>query len=330
MTKTKHDIQDDEIRVISSRSRSTTRRKLFQSESTLHPMRYSAEMEEMECLEPIKPKSAKRTTRIQKSRPQRRRRKWIISLIVVGILIGGWLMFGNIRGAHETIAKDSDDQSPVSHQITSTHASTPISTGYVDILDTVVNGNPLTVMTPHDAIPRLHVGADVLADTTAVLVAQAADTRADNGGIVGAYVSGGQLLSRGQSKAGFCAIIDGVATVGVADASPYLERAIESGGYFFRQYPLVVAGQVVENKPRGKSFRKALADWKGQIVIVMSDTRLTFHEFSQTLVDLGVTNAIYLVGSTSFGFARDKDGNKMEFGKKVETPPHNANYIAWY
>ncbi|MDD7603413.1 MAG: hypothetical protein SPJ71_03805, partial [Candidatus Limisoma sp.] len=160
--------------------------------------------------------------------------------------------------------------------------------GYVEILDTVVGRVPLVVLTPHDAVPSLYVGADVLQSKDVVLAMQAADIRSDNGGIVGAFVVEGNLLSRGKAKTGFCAIIDGTITIGVADATPLFEKAIESGGYFFRQFPLVVGNQVVENKPRGDSLRKALAEWRGATVVVMSRIAMSYHDFSQTLVDMGV------------------------------------------
>lgn len=201
--------------------------------------------------------------------------------------------------------------------------------GYVEILDTVVGRVPLVVLTPHDAVPSLHVGADVLQSKDVVLAMQAADIRSDNGGIVGAFVVEGNLLSRGKAKTGFCAIIDGTITIGAADATPLFEKAIESGGYFFRQFPLVVGNQVVENKPRGDSLRKALAEWRGATVVVMSRIAMSYHDFSQTLVDMGVTNAIYLVGSSSAGFAVDSHGVRSDYGEKSLPRYENVNYIVW-
>lgn len=200
---------------------------------------------------------------------------------------------------------------------------------YVEIVDTIVNKERLSLFIPTNSVPRLHIGVDALRDSSAVLVVQAADIRRDNGEIVGAYVSKGNLLSRGQSKSGFCAIINNQLIIGVANATPYLEQAIESDGYFFRQYPLVVGGQVVENQLRFSSLRKALAELDGKTVVIMSHKKMTLNEFSQTLVDLGVSNAIYLVGSTAFGFAIDKDGNRVEFGRQQQRPSRNTNYIIW-
>lgn len=199
----------------------------------------------------------------------------------------------------------------------------------VSIADTTINGAHLTILTPSGAIPSLQVGAEASSYTTALLVMRAADVRADNGGIVGAFVDKGELVSRGESKAGFCAIINGEITIGVADATPLLEQAIETEGYFFRQYPLVVAGQVVENKPAGKSHRNALAELGGHVCVISSDTDLTFHDFSQALTDLGVSNAIYLPGSTSYGFARRSDGTLYEIGRKGNDFGPGTSFIVW-
>ena len=78
-------------------------------------------------------------------------------------------------------------------------------------------------------------------------------------------------------------------------------------GFFFRQYPLVYEGEVIENKLKNLSQRKALAILNDEVVVVLSHDRLSFSEFSHALVDLGVKNAIYLTGST--GYLKAKLGN---------------------
>lgn len=201
---------------------------------------------------------------------------------------------------------------------------------YAEKKDTVVNGFGLTIITPRNAVPILEIGEQVLDDPTVVLAAQAADIRSDNGTIAGACVIGGELISKGCAKAGFCAIINGETTIGVADATPMFEQALSDDGYFFRQYPLVIAGQIVENKPRGKAIRKALAEIGGDIAVVYSHRRLTFHDFSQALVDAGVRNAIYLVGSRSSGFYVDADGNRFSFGNDKRQNIANINFIVWH
>ena len=200
---------------------------------------------------------------------------------------------------------------------------------YTEHLKDTINDIPLDIYIVHNAKPELCLGVPDLHDKSIVMTTQAADIRADNGKIVGAFVLNGKPLSWGLSKKGYCGIIDGKISVGVADNSPLFEEATEKGGFFFRQYPLVDNGVLVENEPKGKSIRKALCDRNGEIMVVMSKTPESFHDFAQALVDMKVDNAIYLVGSVSFGYFRDIYDqlsiiyNKHRYGYQYE------NFIVW-
>ena len=209
------------------------------------------------------------------------------------------------------------------------YSDTTFKKPYTEHLRDTINDIPVDIYIPHNATPELKVGMPDLHDKSIVMTTQAADIRADNGKIVGAFVVNGTPLSWGLSKKGFCGIIDGKVTVGVSDNSPLFEEATEKGGHFFRQYPLVNNGVLVENEPKGKSIRKALCDRNGEIMVIMTQTPESFHDFAQALVDMKVDNAIYLVGSTSFGYFRDRYDhlaiiyNKHRYGYKYE------NFIIW-
>ena len=180
----------------------------------------------------------------------------------------------------------------------------------------------------------LHLGRINRQDTTIVYAAQAADVRADNGGIVGAFVLKGEPKAWGLSKRGYCASIDGKVTVGVADNSPLFEQATERGGYFFRQYPLVDNGAPVLNEPKGKAIRRGVCDMDGTIFMVETLTKESFYDYAQALADMGVDHAIYLVGSTAYGWAVDRQGIAHEFGEDDcyagrRRMPKNTSYIVW-
>ena len=207
--------------------------------------------------------------------------------------------------------------------------STDTIHAYTEHIERTVNDIPIDIYIPHNAVPRLFVGTPRLDDRNVVFTTQAADIRADNGKIVGAFVLNGKPLTWGLSKKGYCGIIDGKVSVGVADNSPLFEEATEKDGFFFRQYPLVDNHRIVENEPKGKSIRKALCERNGEIFVAMSATQESFHDFAQALADLGVGNAVYLVGSTSYGYYRDGSGklsiiyDKRRGGQKYE------NHIQW-
>lgn len=200
---------------------------------------------------------------------------------------------------------------------------------YTEHISRTVNDIPLEIYIPHNAVPRLFVGTPGLDEKNVIFTTQAADIRADNGKIVGAYVLAGKPLSWGLSKKGYCGIIDGKISVGVADNSPLFEEATETGGYFFRQYPLVDNGVMVESALKGKSVRKALCERAGEIFVVMSGTPESFHDFSEALVDLGVNNAIYLVGSVSYGYFRDRYDHLAIIYDKLWSGQRYENHIQW-
>lgn len=200
---------------------------------------------------------------------------------------------------------------------------------FTEKIDTIINDIPLSLYIPHNATAELSVGKPNTLDRGIILIAQAADIRGDNYKILGAFVLKGKPLAWGLSKKGFCAIINEEMTVGTSDNSPLFEKATETDGYFFRQFSLVNEGALVENELKNKSIRKALCSRFGEQFIAVTKTPESFHDFAQALVDLGIENAIALVGSgTAFGWYLDADGNQTLFGEDVHKYK-NENYILW-
>ena len=202
---------------------------------------------------------------------------------------------------------------------------------YAESLDTLVNGHLIHLFIPHHATPRLYVGTLDDDARRSVLGFQAADVRADNWEILGEFVLAGEQLSRGVSKKGFCAIIDGKVTLGAGEKTPLLAEAVSRGGYFFRQYPLVIGGSPLENKPKNRTIRRALCERGGQVFVAVSGGELTFADFSRALADLAVDNAIYLIGGEgAHGWTVDADGVREEFSSEDLRPEYrNESYIIW-
>jgi len=86
---------------------------------------------------------------------------------------------------------------------------------------------------------------------------------------------------------------------------------------------------LVDNEPKGKAIRKAICDRAGEIIVVMSISPESFHDFAQALVDLQVDNAVYLVGSDSYGFFRDKYDHFTQIYEKRRGGYKYENYIKW-
>ena len=272
------------------------------------------------------------------SGPEKRGFRWYYVLLIVLGLIGAVVaicrLFGS--GKEEPVA---DYYEAALADSTAAVSSVPVperlgnysdtTTAYTEHLQMSVNDIPLDIYIPHNAQPRLFIGTPDLNDKNVIFTTQAADIRADNGKINGAFVLAGEPKAWGLSKKGYCGIINGKISVGVAENSPLFEEATETGGYFFRQYPLVDNGILVENEPKGKAIRKAICDRGGEILIVMSQTPESFHDFSQALIDLGADNAIYLVGSTSYGYFRDELGQLSVIYDKKRGGQKYENHIQW-
>ncbi|MBO7587150.1 MAG: phosphodiester glycosidase family protein [Bacteroidales bacterium] len=266
----------------------------------------------------------------KKTPPQRKPRwkRWLLWTICIAVwLILALVIFFVAKGGSRRPQASAD-------MVTETEPVTPTvvksEPAVVYVSDTVINDVQLQILTPVNARPELQVGIPDTGDHAIILAAQAADIRADNGQIVGAFVLKGELLSRGQAKQGFCAIIEDNIFIGIAENTSLLEEATEKDGYFFRQYPLVDNGQMVENKPKNKALRHALCELDGQIVLVGSLTKESFHDFAQALEDLGVRNAIYLVGGQSYGFYRQSPDSIDSWGAQdVQRRFKNVNFILW-
>lgn len=268
---------------------------------------------------------------------------WVIALSVLGIVIIGVIILLSTKHTEEEAEVLEAPEPALFEPVTIPEPVKPhwigkevdsLTTGFTEILDTLVNDIPIRIFIPHNAEMSLHIGRMDKSDKSIVYTAQAADVRADNGGIVGAFVLKGKALAWGLSKKGFCASINGKITVGVADNTSLFDDAIANEGHFFRQYPLVKDGQVVENALKGKSIRRAICDRQGEIFMVETGTIESLHDFAQALADMGVNQSVYLVGSSAYGWAVDEDGKTHEFGEDNyyrgrRMMPQNTSYIVW-
>ena len=198
----------------------------------------------------------------------------------------------------------------------------------IALSDTLIDSINLQILTPYNVSPELYVGQIDTADKSILFASQAADLARERGKIVGAFVCAGEPLSWGLSKKGYCAIFGDSITVGMAENSPLFEQATDVGGYFFRQYPAVSNGKMVENKPQNSSFRRALCTLNGKICVIYTPDRVLMNDFSTALVKLGVKDGIFLVGSTAHGWYRSPDNDDVvQLGFPRAPRMKNVNYL---
>ena len=262
----------------------------------------------------------------------KRKRGWIIlaAALVIGV-VASIIAFSSARSQEEEGIFEKSARQVIPHPLRGWMQSLDSITDICVITkDTTINDIPMRLYVPLNMTPRLEVGYKCIDDTTNnMLLFQAADVRADNKKIVGAFVLRGKPLSWGLSKKGYCGIIGDQVTIGVADNSPLFEQATEVGGYFFRQYPLVSDGMLVENDLKSQSTRRGLCELEGRVVVAETFTPESLHDFSQALVDLGTTNAIYLVGSSAIGWHRTMDGLGIASGQWEPRVYKNVSFIVW-
>lgn len=259
-------------------------------------------------------------------------KKWIIvvvSVFAVMILAGiiFFLLTKNREPEYYFEPEEKTEQQSISVPTDSVEILT--EEGYIEVKEEDINDVPLYVYTPQNAMMTLSLGMPDKTDPSIVFAAMAADIRKDNQEIVGDFVLSGQQLSRGVAKKGFCAIIDNTISIGMGDETPLLEKSKENSGFFFRQYPLVHNGELIENKPKNKSVRRALAVRNERVMMVESKNAESFHDFSQALVDIGISDAIYLVGGNAYGWYYNKEHIRKEFGEERSDWPGNISYIIW-
>ncbi len=259
------------------------------------------------------------------------KKKWLIISAAVLVIISAILILIVLSNKEQTPEYYFEPEIVEQQSISVSTGNTELTgkEGYLEIVKETINDVPLRVFIPHQATMSLSIGMPDRLDSTLIFAAMAADIRKDNQQIVGDFVLSGKRLARGVAKKGFCAIDNETVTIGVGESTPLLQKVIENNGSFFRQYPLVHNGELVENKPKNKSIRRALAVRNGQIIMVMSLNNESFHDFSQALIDIGVSDAIYLVGGNAYGWYYDKDNIRYEFGEDQTEIPENISYITW-
>jgi hypothetical protein len=208
-------------------------------------------------------------------------------------------------------------------------------------IDDTIDVLNLTLYVPRNAIPSVTIGSpNTTLTEEAVLAFRAANLHPDSS-LVDCFVCNGVVFQPDTISPpvhkGFCAIIDNVITIGTAERTPLFEQAAETNGSFFRQHSLVADGKVTANMEgeayKTKTFRRALCQRGNHIFVVTCDD-ISMHRLAQVLADLGVDNAIYLIGGhnpkTFDGWWRDKNDDIELFRKKEEFIKYPLeNYIVW-
>lgn len=257
-------------------------------------------------------------------------------LLLVGILLVVFLTkpAENVEAQNDVLQEDVEyviSTEEITTDNSDNSGKSTVSMMDTTLVDTAGVSVGLRIFTPMNATMELFVGEIDTNDNNILLAIQAAEIRADNDSILGDFVLNGDLLAEGKSRKGFCALIDGQTIIGVGEENTYLDKAIESDGNYFRQYPLVSNGCQVLNKPQNIAIRRALCIWKERVVVVQSLDTITLDVFSNSLVKLGVNNAINLMGGHKLtqGWVQISPKTRLRSYEKWREKKENRSFLVF-
>lgn len=225
-----------------------------------------------------------------------------------------------------------------SEQMVPTAAETPLDTTkpHEIIVDTVIfDSIEFRVFKPINLRCILSTTTPDTNDSKVMFVTQAANIRDKSYEIIGDFVEGGDHKFKESSgniaTLGYCAIIGNKITIDKAKTTAKLKEAIDSNGYFFRQFPLVYGEGEIEKYAgeEGVSQRRAFCLRQDTMLVVESISRITMGDFARMLnKNFDVDHAINLIGSfrlTEWYRTSDTTTTTLFTNKSLNIP--NCNYL---
>ena len=170
-----------------------------------------------------------------------------------------------------------------------------------------------------------------LDDTTCYFVTRSADYRYDGERkvLIGDYIHEGDMYSKNTWRAGYLAIVQGRAEIGIGRGPAMRDYIQQHGGSMFRQFALVSAGVkcISQYVLKGKVTRCAYARMpNGELYYVETRYPETLYGFSDALVEYGCVDAVYVTGgSQPDQFYRDDKG--IRHGDFVDDKNHTM--VVW-
>lgn len=259
--------------------------------------------------------------------PDKPRFNWFMLIIILAIIAALCTFIFHNQTDRDSKLVDTLNINTENLSVESVKESASTGPAYVVESDTVINDIPLRLLIPVGGKMDLYVGKHP--QKGVILAAHAADMRGDTYEPTGAFVYKGEIISKGHSKYGFCAIIDGEVTIGRQTETPLYERAIEQNGSFFRQYSLVSGGKMMIIPPKGKAIRRALCLKDGKFMIVETRLPESYLDLSQALADMNVAEALALCGSNAAVSWTDEEGVSHHEGGVFPDKYQYENYIIW-
>jgi hypothetical protein len=170
-----------------------------------------------------------------------------------------------------------------------------------------------------------------LRDSTVFLVTRSSDYKLtdDRKEIIGDFIYNGDVIAESDWRAGFMAIIDGNAQIGIDRSRDIFKHVKKNGGSMFRQLALVSAGTRCDKQfiLKGKVSRCAYArNRSGELFFIETVNPETLYGFSDALVEYGFVDAVYITGGSQPDlFHRTSEGTPH--GTYIDDKQHE--FIVW-
>lgn len=168
-------------------------------------------------------------------------------------------------------------------------------------------------------------------DSTIYLITRSSDYKLvnDRKEIIGDFIVNGKVLEKSHWRAGFMAIVDGNAQIGVDRSNKIFNHVLANDGSMFRQMALVSAGTRCDKQfiLKGKVTRCAYArNRAGDLFFIETVNPETLYGFADALIEYGFTDAIYVTGGSQPNlFYRTEDGTAN--GHYIDDKSHN--FVVW-
>jgi hypothetical protein len=178
---------------------------------------------------------------------------------------------------------------------------------------------------------RMSLALPDITDTTIYLVTRSADYKliGDRKEIIGDFVYNGKVMAESDWRAGFMAIVDGNAQIGIDRSGKLFNHIVENGGSMFRQLALISAGTRCDKQfiLKGKVSRCAYArNRSGELFFIETVNPETLYGFADALIEYGFVDAVYITGGSQPDlFHRTPDS--LPHGTYIDDKQHE--FIVW-
>lgn len=258
----------------------------------------------------------------------RSQKKWKWAAIAFGVIllmVAGFFVIRHLLHSREFV------QSRYAVEIIEALAQPMGGEPGVSLIEDEVMGVSMKIYKIEGLKARMAFELPDLSDSTVYLVTRSSDYKLtdDRKEIIGDFIYNGDVMAESDWRAGFMAIIDGNAQIGIDRSRDIFKHVKKNGGSMFRQLALVSAGTRCDKQfiLKGKVSRCAYArNRSGELFFIETVNPETLYGFSDALVEYGFVDAVYITGGSQPDlFHRTSEGTPH--GTYIDDKQHE--FIVW-